>query len=263
MALVEIEAGPHRVTAAITRDAVEELGLAPGVKATATVKATSVMVERGGVRRALAGLAALALLAGGCGGGDGKPTIKVSAAASLKQAFTTYAKGFDAADVSFSFAGSDELAAQIRQGVEPDAYAAANTKLPDDLYAKGPRREAGRVRLQQARDRGPRRLGEGATRSPTSRSPASARDRVDHASRSAPTRATCSARLGSDQAAAIRANVRSNEPDVAGIVGKVAQGAVDAGFVYVTDVRGAGRQAHGRSSCPAGSSRRSSTARRS
>jgi molybdopterin-binding protein len=47
MALVEIEAGPHMVTAAITRDAVEELGLAPGVEATATVKATSVMVERG------------------------------------------------------------------------------------------------------------------------------------------------------------------------------------------------------------------------
>jgi molybdopterin-binding protein len=46
MALVEIEAGPHRVTAAVTRDSVEELGLAPGVKATATVKATSVMVER-------------------------------------------------------------------------------------------------------------------------------------------------------------------------------------------------------------------------
>jgi molybdopterin-binding protein len=47
MALVEIEAGPHRVTAAITRDSVEELGLAPGVRATATVKATSVMVRRG------------------------------------------------------------------------------------------------------------------------------------------------------------------------------------------------------------------------
>jgi molybdopterin-binding protein len=47
MALVEIEAGPHRVTAAITRDAIEELGLRKGVKATATVKATSVMVERG------------------------------------------------------------------------------------------------------------------------------------------------------------------------------------------------------------------------
>jgi molybdopterin-binding protein len=48
MALVEIEAGPHRVVAAITRDAVEELGLAPGVEATAAVKATSVMIERDG-----------------------------------------------------------------------------------------------------------------------------------------------------------------------------------------------------------------------
>ena len=46
MALVEIEAGPHRITAAVTRDAVEELGLAAGVSATATVKATSVMVDR-------------------------------------------------------------------------------------------------------------------------------------------------------------------------------------------------------------------------
>jgi len=47
MALVEIAAGPFRLVAAVTRDAVEELGLAPGVGATAIVKATSVMVERG------------------------------------------------------------------------------------------------------------------------------------------------------------------------------------------------------------------------
>src|SRR5215212_3189636 len=33
MAVVEIEAGPFRITAAVTRDAVEELGLAPGVEA--------------------------------------------------------------------------------------------------------------------------------------------------------------------------------------------------------------------------------------
>ena len=46
MALVEIEAGPHRITAAVTRDAVEELGLAPGVQVTAAVKATSVLVDR-------------------------------------------------------------------------------------------------------------------------------------------------------------------------------------------------------------------------
>jgi molybdopterin-binding protein len=48
MAIVEIEAGPFLVSAAITRDSVEELGLAPGVEATATVKATSVMVDRSG-----------------------------------------------------------------------------------------------------------------------------------------------------------------------------------------------------------------------
>jgi molybdopterin-binding protein len=46
MGLVELEAGPFRVVAAITRDAIEELGLEAGVPATATVKATSVMVER-------------------------------------------------------------------------------------------------------------------------------------------------------------------------------------------------------------------------
>ena len=46
MALVEIEAGPHTMVAAVTRDAVDELGLAPGVPASAVVKATDVMIER-------------------------------------------------------------------------------------------------------------------------------------------------------------------------------------------------------------------------
>jgi molybdopterin-binding protein len=47
MALVEIQAGPFLVTAAITRDSVEELGLVEGKTATALVKATSVMVVEG------------------------------------------------------------------------------------------------------------------------------------------------------------------------------------------------------------------------
>jgi molybdopterin-binding protein len=48
MALVEIEAGPYMLAAVITRDAVEELALAPGVPVVATIKATSVMVGREG-----------------------------------------------------------------------------------------------------------------------------------------------------------------------------------------------------------------------
>jgi len=44
-ATVEIQAGPHRVLALITREAADDLALAPGMEATATVKATSVMVE--------------------------------------------------------------------------------------------------------------------------------------------------------------------------------------------------------------------------
>jgi molybdopterin-binding protein len=49
MAVVEIEGtGAYRLAAAITRDAVEELGLRPGVKVSATIKATSVMVAREG-----------------------------------------------------------------------------------------------------------------------------------------------------------------------------------------------------------------------
>ena len=44
-ATVEIQAGPHRVLAFITREAAEEMGLTPGMEAVATVKATSVMVN--------------------------------------------------------------------------------------------------------------------------------------------------------------------------------------------------------------------------
>ena len=71
------------------------------------------------------------------------------------------------------------------------------------------------------------------------------------------------ARIGPAQAHAIERNIRSNEPDVAGVVGKVAQGAVDAGFVYVTDVQAAQAAGCARSRSPRGCTRRSSTGSRS
>jgi len=44
-ATVEVLAGPHRVLAFVTREAVDEMGLKPGMRAVATVKATNVMLE--------------------------------------------------------------------------------------------------------------------------------------------------------------------------------------------------------------------------
>jgi molybdate transport system substrate-binding protein len=45
-------------------------------------------------------------------------------------------------------------------------------------------------------------------------------------------------RLPPAQEKAILANVKSEEPDVSSIVGKLTQGAADAGFTYVSDVKG-------------------------
>ena len=45
MAQVEIQAGPHRIVSLMSRQAADELGLEPGVRAVAAVKATNVVVE--------------------------------------------------------------------------------------------------------------------------------------------------------------------------------------------------------------------------
>lgn len=45
MAQVEMQAGPHRIVSLISSEAVEQLGLEPGVLAVASVKATNVVVS--------------------------------------------------------------------------------------------------------------------------------------------------------------------------------------------------------------------------
>lgn len=45
MALVEIQAGPHRVISLMSAEAAEDLGLEPGVRAAASVKSTNVIVD--------------------------------------------------------------------------------------------------------------------------------------------------------------------------------------------------------------------------
>jgi molybdate transport system substrate-binding protein len=172
------------------------------------------------------------------GGSSDSPTrLVVSAAASMTEALEECAPKFgeaENADVKLSFAGSDELAAQIRQGAKVDVYAAANTRLPDELNADG--------LLDKPV--------EFATNEFVLAVPKDSQiDSIDDltmegmkiviGSASVPigeyTRETLG-KLPPDQEKAILANVVSNEPDVKGIVGKLTQGAADAGFVYVTDV---------------------------
>lgn len=183
---------------------------------------------------------ALLLLAvcAGCGDDeDASPRLVVSAASSMTEALTACTPDFSGADVRLSFAGSDELAAQIRQGVKPDVYAAANTSLPDELNREG--------LLSKPVEFATNELVIAVPKDSEVQSVEDlARDGVKLAigSESVPigsyTRELL-ARLPQPESDAILANVRSNEPDVKGIVGKLTQGAADAGFVYVTDVNAA------------------------
>lgn len=196
----------------------------------------------------VAAIGALALVLSACGGskssssatsssnsGAGKPNLTVSAAASLKAAFTAYAQKFSAASVRYSFAGSDMLAAQIEQGIKPDVFASANTKLPDMLYAKG--------LVSKPVTFAANKLVIAVPAHSTKINSVSDLEKpgvtIAIGSSAVPigsyTRAVL-AKLGAGSSK-ILGNVRSEEPDVTGIVGKLTQGAVDAGFTYITDVK--------------------------
>jgi molybdate transport system substrate-binding protein len=190
----------------------------------------------------LAGLLAVT----GCGdsgtvdaGGGAKPAVVVSAASSMKEALTACAPDYPDADVRLQFAGSDELAAQIRQGVPVDVFAAASTALPDALAAEGKLDapvtfESNELVLAvPAKDSTVTSLGDLERPGITLVIGAEGVPVGDY------TRKVLGA-LGGAKRDAVLANVRSNEPDVKGVVGKLAQGAADAGFVYASDVKAAG-----------------------
>ncbi len=163
------------------------------------------------------------------------PDLTVSAAASLKNAFTTYGSRFTLAHARFSFAGSDILAAQIEQGAKPDVFASANTKLPDALYAKGlvekPVTFAANKLVLAVPAASTKIHGVSDLEKPgVTVAIGSATVPIGIYTR------TVLAKLPAAETKQILANVRSAEPDVSGIIGKLTEGAVDAGFTYVTDV---------------------------
>lgn len=185
--------------------------------------------------RRLGALLVAAVLLAGCGGDDGSPRLVVSAAASLTDPLTECSREFRGADVRLSFAGSDELAAQIRQGVKPDVYAAANTTLPEQLADEGLLEEPvvfATNELVLAVPLNDAKVGEvdDLTRSGV---------KLVIGAESVPVGAYTREvlrRLQPQKEAAILANVRSEEPDVMGVLGKLTRGAADAAFVYRTDL---------------------------
>ena len=78
------------------------------------------------MRRAIPLVLAAAAALAACGGDDG--TLTVFAAASLREVFPKID-----AHARYSFAGSDELAIQIREGAPADVYAAASPRHPAEL----------------------------------------------------------------------------------------------------------------------------------
>ena len=157
------------------------------------------------------------------GASGGKPNLTVSARRSLKEAFTAYAQQFPRASVRFSFAGSDVLAAQIEQGVKPDVFASANTKLPDMLYAKGLVSKP----VTFAANKLVIAVPAGSTKVRSVSDLEKPGVTIAIGSATVPigsyTRKVL-AKLGPAASAKILANVRSEEPDVSGIVGQAHPG---------------------------------------
>ncbi len=178
---------------------------------------------------------ALVLAAGllGCSGSHERQ-LRVSAAASLRRAFVQYAAQLRGITVRYSFAGSDALAAQIEHGGRPDVFASADTKLPRELFAEGlverPVEFAANqlvlaipVHSRMAALADLERPGVTVAVG-TSTVPVGAYT------------ASVLSRLPATQRDALERNIRDREPDVTGIVAKLAEAAVEAGFVYRTDV---------------------------
>jgi len=189
-------------------------------------------------------LLASALAAGGCGsedeklneGAGGEGNVVVSAAQSLSSAFETYGEKLTQATPQFNFAGSDELATQIRSGAKPDVFASANTKLPEELFKQELLEQpvvfaSNRLVLAVPKDSDDVRSLDDLTKDGVTLAIGSKDVPVGSYTRKV------LERLGASAQEKILANVRTEEPNVAGIASKLTQGAVDAGFVYITDVR--------------------------
>ena len=181
------------------------------------------------MKGALCVLAVAALLAAGGASARSGSTLTVFAASSLTDAFPKIDP-----KAAYSFAGSNTLSAQIRQGAPADVFASANTALPNGLYKDHlcskpvvftrnrlvvivPK--ANPADIQSVYDL--RKHGV----------------KLVIAAPAVPVGSYALQVLKQMGLTSVLANVVSRESDVRSVLSKVALGEADAGFVYSTDAR--------------------------
>jgi molybdate transport system substrate-binding protein len=178
-------------------------------------------------------LIVLALAAGltACGGAsspaEAHPTV--FAASSLSEVFSRLDP-----DARFSFAGSDDLATQIRAGAPADVLAAASPKYPDELYADGLVEQPKVFATNRLVLVVPKANPAGIDALADLRRPGV---KLVVGAEGVPIGDYTRIVLENLDALDVLDHVVSEEDDVKGVVGKVALGEADAGFVYATDVK--------------------------
>jgi molybdate transport system substrate-binding protein len=181
------------------------------------------------MRRAVCIFALAALLVTGVASARETASLTVFAAASLTDAFPKIAPR-----ATFSFAGSNTLAAQIRQGAPADVFASANLTLPNALHKDGlcskpvvftrnrlvvivPRSNPANIHsVYDLRRSGVK---------------------IVIAAQGVPVGSYTLQVLRNMNLTSVLSNVVSRESDVREVLAKVALNEADAGFVYSTDAR--------------------------
>ena len=207
--------------------------------------------------RLISAVVLVSVVCGSCGSGASEspgPTVPgapaalgevvVFAASSLTEAFTEMGDAFEAANpgatVTFSFAGSGDLATQITQGAPADVFVSADDSNMTELTAAG---ETAGNPVPIARNSMEIIVEQGNPKHITGVADLAAPDLIVILCADTVPCGTGAAKILDN--AGVTVTPKSLEDKVKGVVTKVTAGEADAGIVFVTDVEAAGDGADG------------------